>query len=239
MASASLIARLANLWRGFLSLWISDQEKAHPEIAYENAINSMVEKYSGLKRATAALIRRREEIEQRFTDQNRELVQISADLETAVATNQDDLALVLIQKKQQLEQEVGSLKGELDLAMKEADSAKSSILQVQGEIKKLKAEKDQMMARLRSAEAKVRIQQQLEGLSVEADVKALENVREHIRNTVAEANLGKELAGSDLDARLSQLRAQTGEVSARSELERLKAARAAQQGQAGAPKKTL
>jgi phage shock protein A len=239
MASVGLLARLANLWRGFLSIWISDQERAHPEIAYENAINAMVEKYSGLKRATAGLIRRREEIEQRFTDLTRELAQVSADLDTAVATNQDDLALVLIQKKQQLEQEVGQVKGELDLAMKEADSAKSSILQVQGEIKKLKAEKDQMMARLRSAEAKLRIQQQLEGLSVEADVKALENVREHIRNTVAEANLGKELAGSDLDARLAALRAQTGEVGARSELERLKAARAAQQGQAGAPKKTL
>ena len=42
---------------------------------------------------------------------------------------------------------------DLDLAQKDADSAKSSLLTVQAEIKKLKAEKDQMMARLRSAEA--------------------------------------------------------------------------------------
>ena len=238
MASIGFIARLANIWKGFLSLWISDVEREHPEIAYENAINSMVEKYSGLKRATAGLIRRREEIELRFTTQSKELAQVTADLDTAVATNQDDLALVLIQKKQQLEQEVKSLEGELDLAMKEADSAKSSILQVQGEIKKLKGEKDQMIARLRSAEAKLRIHQQLEGLSVEADVKALENVREHIQNTVAEANLNKELAGSDLDNRLRELRSQTGEVTARSELERLKAAKAAA-GQGTQAKKTL
>ena len=51
---AGVFGRLANLWRGFLSIWISDVEKAHPEIAYENAINSMVEKYSKLKRATFA-----------------------------------------------------------------------------------------------------------------------------------------------------------------------------------------
>jgi len=236
MASIGLFARLGNLWQGFLSLWISDQEKKHPEIAYENAINSMVEKYSGLKRATAALIRRREDLEARLATATRELAQVAADLETAVATNQDDLALVLIQKKQQLEQETNELRAELELAMKEADSAKSSILQVQGEIKKLKAEKDQMMARLRSAEAKLRISEQLEGLSVEADVKALENVREHIKNTVAESNLNKELADTSLDARLAGLRQQTGDVTARSELERLKAARAAAtQGQ----KKTL
>ncbi len=52
--SVSFFSRLSNLWKGFVSLWISDLEKEHPEIAYENAINSMIEKYSQLKRATAA-----------------------------------------------------------------------------------------------------------------------------------------------------------------------------------------
>ena len=28
-----IFSRLANLWRGFLSIWISDVEKQHPEIA--------------------------------------------------------------------------------------------------------------------------------------------------------------------------------------------------------------
>ena len=65
---------LANLWRGFVSLWISDVERNNPEIAYENAITSMIEKYSGLKRATAAIIRRREELEQRHGMQAKELV---------------------------------------------------------------------------------------------------------------------------------------------------------------------
>ena len=61
MANVGFFARLANLWRGFLSLWISDIEKEHPEIAYENAINSMIEKYSRLKsrhrRASSAAAR--------------------------------------------------------------------------------------------------------------------------------------------------------------------------------------
>lgn len=227
MASIGFFARLGNLWKGFLSIWISDAEKAHPEIAYENAINAMVEKYSGLKRATAGLIRRREEIEYRFAQQNKELAQVTADLDTAVATNQDDLALVLIQKKQQLEQEVTSLQAELEGAMKEAESAKASILQVQGEIKKLKAEKDQMLARLRSAEARLRISEQLDGLSVDADVKALDTVREHIKNVVAESNLSRELADTSLDARLASLRQQTGGVTAKAELDRLKAVRSA------------
>src|SRR5258706_1298541 len=102
MASVGFFGRLANLWRGFVSLWISDVEKKHPEIAYENAINSMIEKYSQLKHATASIIRRREDIDQRFKVKSAELAQVDADLQTAVETNQVDLSTVLIQKKQAL-----------------------------------------------------------------------------------------------------------------------------------------
>jgi phage shock protein A len=209
-----------------VSLWISDIEKANPEIAYENAISSMIEKYSGLKRATAAIIRRREELEQRHGTQAKELAQVTQDLNVAVETNQDDLALVLIQKKNQLTAEVTELETDLKTAAKDADSAKASLMQVQSEIKKLKAEKDAMMAKLQSAQARIRIQQQLEGLSVDNEVKALDNVREHIKTTIAQANLEKEIGESSLDTRLSQLRAQSGEVTARQQLEQLKAAQA-------------
>jgi len=75
--------RLTNLWKGFLSLWISDIEKEHPEIAYENAINSMVAKYSKLKTATAGIIRRREELDERYKRATTELAQTEAELETA------------------------------------------------------------------------------------------------------------------------------------------------------------
>ena len=219
-------SRVGNLWRGFLSLWVSDVERNNPEIAYENAINSMVEKYSGLKRATAAIIRRREDLEERHGRQAKELAQTALDLNVAVETGQDDLALVLIQKKTQLETEVAELQGDMEAAIKDADTAKSSLMQVQIEIKKLRSEKDAMLARLQSAQARIRIQEQLEGLSVESEVKALENVRDHIKTTVAQANLDKELAESSLDKRLAGLRAQSGEVTARQQLDQLKAAAA-------------
>ena len=219
--------RLHNLFRGFLNLWISDVEKEHPEIAYENAINSMIEKYSKLKKATAAIIRRREEVSERLAMQSKELAQVNADLSVAVETNQDDLAVVLIQKKNALEKEVGELKADLDMAQKDADSAKSSLMTVQGEIKKLKAEKDNMLAKMASAQARIRINEQLEGLSVDAEVKALDNVREHIKNTIAQANLGAELKSTDLDQRLASLRQQSGDVTAKQQLAELKAAAAA------------
>ncbi|HEY3359351.1 MAG TPA: PspA/IM30 family protein [Polyangia bacterium] len=227
MAKVGFFARLGNLWRGFASLWIADIEKQHPEIAYENAINGMIEKYTMLKKATAGIIRRREDISQRLEVQSKELAQVTQDLGVAVETNQDDLAIILIQKKNELEKLVAELKADMDLAVKDADSAKASLMQVQGEIKKLQAEKDNMLAKMASAQARIRIQEQLDGLSVDAEVKALDNVRTHIKDTIAQANLGKELGETSLDARLAQLRQASGDVTARSQLEQLKAAAAA------------
>jgi len=83
VAEVGFFKRLGNLWKGFLSIWISDVEKEHPEIAYENAINSMVEKYSKLKSATAAIIRRREDTSERFQRVTRELAQTEAELGVA------------------------------------------------------------------------------------------------------------------------------------------------------------
>ena len=226
-----VFSRIANLWKGFLSIWISDIEKEHPEIAYENAINSMVTKYARLKSATAAIIRRREEIDERYKAATKELAQTEAELNTAVSTNQDDLAVILIQKKNQLTNDITDMKAEMETAKNDADSAKTSLLSVQTEIRKLKAERDTMLAKMQSAQARLKIQEQLDGLSVDEEVRALDTVRTHIKNTIAEANLGKELADSSLDSRLSKLRSEVGDVQAREELAAIKARKAAQQGQ--------
>lgn len=229
----SLLKRLGNLWRGFLSLWIADIEKEHPEIAYENAINSMVVKYSKLKSATAAIMRRREDLDERFKRANRDLEQTKAELETAVETNQDDLAVILIQKQNTLTAEIAELQTELETARSDADSAKTSLLGVQSEIRKLQAERETMIAKMQSAQARIKVQEQLDGLSVDEEVRALDNVRTHIKNTIAEANLGKELSESSLDSRLAALRNQTGDVQARKQLQEMKAKKAAQQGGQG------
>lgn len=236
MSNNAIFARLSNLWTGFIALWVSDVEKAHPDIAYQNAINSMVEKYAKLKSTTGAIIARRQDITGRLEAKERELAGVAADLETALATNQDDLAVVLIQKKNLLEASITELRAEAAQAVADADNAKDSLMQVKAEIEKLKAEKDTMLAKMQSAQARIMIQGQLDGLSVDAEVQALGAVRDHIKSQVAQADLGAELQNSDLDVRLNKLRQSSGAVTAKAQLEAMKQARAAAQS---APVKTL
>jgi len=193
----------------------------------------MIEKYSKLKAATAAIIRRREDTSERFQKATKELTQTEAELGVAMDTNQDDVALILLQKKNQLTVEVTDLKADMEGAQRDAESAKTSLISVQAEIRKLQSERDSMLAKMQSAQARLKIQGQLDGLSVDAEVKALENVREHIKNTIAEANLGKELSESSLDAKLQAVRSQVGEVQAKQQLAELKAKRAAAQSAQG------
>jgi phage shock protein A len=233
MADINVLARLANLWQGFVSLWLTDVEKRHPEIAYQNAIDSMITKYDKLKLATAAILRRRDDIGARLDAATKELEAINADLNAALATGQDDLGVVLIQKKNALEASLKAFTGEMEQARADADDAKGSLMQVKSEIQKLKDEKDRMLAQMASAQARVKIQGQLEGLSVDAEVRALDGVREHIKNTIAQAKMGQELRESDLDVQLAKLRQSSGAVTARQQLEELKRARAVQSAAGG------
>jgi phage shock protein A len=236
MANNAIFARLANLWTGFISLWVSDIEKEHPEIAYQNAIASMIEKYTQLKAATGAIIARRQDITGRLDTHERELAAVAVDLEAALATNQDDLAVVLIQKKNALDAAIAELRADASQATADADNAKDSLMQVKSEIDKLKAEKERMLAQMHSAQARIKIQGQLDGLSVDAEVQALGAVRDHIKSQVAQASLGAELQNSDLDVRLNKLRQSSGSVTAKAQLDAMKQARAAAQS---APTKNL
>ncbi|MDP9141976.1 MAG: PspA/IM30 family protein [Pseudomonadota bacterium] len=222
----NIIARLANLFSGFASLFVTGLEGKHPEIAYENSINSLTKKYVALQRAAAAVIARRDEISGRVEKHSRDLTHVNSQLEAALNTNQDDLATLCIQRKNELLSVLEDAKQELTTASTDAETVKQSLMQVKSEVSKLKTERDTMLAKFKSAQARVQINQQLEGLSTDAEVQSLEKVRESIKTTVAQANLSTELRDSDLDVRLSKLGQSAGAVNAKAELAAMKAARA-------------
>jgi phage shock protein A len=236
MADINLFSRLSNLWTGFVSLWVADVEKEHPEIAYENAINNATTRFVQLRNATAALIRRRDELTGRREKAQSELSQVVTELEAAIIQNDRELGAILLQKKKALDAELAELAIEAQSAGAEADDAKSSLLGIQADINKLKAERDRMLAQFKSAKARLAIQEQMDGLSIDATVQALDKVRDHIKNTTAEARLGGELRNSDIDVRLQKLRASSGAVTAQSEFDQLVKARATTGQQAAAGK---
>ena len=109
----------------------------------------------------------------------------------------------------------------------QADDAKAGLVAFQGEIEKLKREARDARQE-GQCEARIQIQETLDGLSTDADIRALENVREGIDKLQAEADVGAEIDDSNLDAKLDEIKAKTATASARSQLDEMKKQMAAQ-----------
>ena len=220
-----LVSRMYNLWVGFISIFVGRMEEKHPEIAYENAINGMTEKYSKLKSAAAGLIKNRAQLEGRIQKAESELADIALQLETAVDQGEDEVALLLLERQDELNTELETARTELAQAAAAADSAKDSLGAIKSEIEKLKRERDKTVAKIKDAEARKQIQEQLDGLSIDDDVKALENVREYADKVSAEVQIHDELKEGSVENKLAKIRAETGSARARARLEQLKKAR--------------
>jgi phage shock protein A len=224
--------RIGNLWKGFWSLWISDVENKNPEIIYEQAIDNRIKRHRDLKKAVGGIVYLRNKLTTELETKERELREVNAQLPVAVESGDDEVALILLQKKNELDSAIETLRVELEKVSKQAEEAKESLVAFQGEIEKLRRERDEMLAKKATAEARIQIQETLDGLSTDADIKQLENVRENIHKTQAQADVGTEIKSDSLDARLKKIKEKTGDVTARSQLDELKRQMAARQGAA-------
>jgi len=223
----SFFMRITNFFRGVLSLFLSDLEKSNPQVAYENAINAMIVKFERARNAVASIIANRQVAEQRLKKAQAEKEQVDRDLEAAVNVGDEELGTMLIQKQEQLDGIIASATADLERLSGQAEESKAMLTQFKGEIERLKTERDEQVARHATAKAQIQIQDQLSGLSVDAEIRALDNVRAGINQTVAKAALNSEMAGTDVDVRLKKLRQTAGTTNASAKFKALQAARTA------------
>jgi phage shock protein A len=236
----SFFDRISNLWNGFWSLWISDREKANPEAVYEAAIDERIKKHHELKKAVGGIVYLRNKVTAELEGKEKELKEVSQQLPIALESNDDEVALILLQRKNELEKSIEQLQVDKQKVEVQATDAKNALVQFKGEIDKLKRERDEMLAKKATADARIKIQESLEGLSTDADIKALEGVREHISQLQAQADVGTEIQGESLDARLKKVKEKTADSTARSQLDEMKRQLAAQKAATeGAVKKTM
>ena len=82
-----------------------------------------------------------------------------------------------------------------------------------------------MVARLANARARLRLQETLNGLSPEADIQALEAMRDYVNRVVSEVQISQDLGDGDLDRKLADIREAEADSAARAQLEEMRRAR--------------
>lgn len=220
-----IVARLTNLVRGALARWMRRRERRNPEAVYEAAIQERVERYAQLRAAAAGVLYLRGKLGKELAHANAELARIRAQLEIAVDRDDDTVALALIGRRDALGAETERLAAELAELTEEADTAKANLIAFQSDIARLRDEKVRMLARLANAKARMRFQATLSGLAPDADIRALESVREHIDQLVTETKLNRELGDGELTERLERIRETEADVARRAQLDEMKRAR--------------
>jgi phage shock protein A len=216
-------ARLGSLLRGLGFGWVREREERNPRAVYEQAIQERLARYRELKDAVAGILYTRNKLEAELAERRHELSRTLDDIRRALSRGDDAAGLALVQHKQNVTADLERLEGEVDTLRGEAEEAKKNLMRFREEIRALEHEKGRMLAALASARARRRMHEALDGLSVDADVQALENVRMHVQRSVAAASLERELgAGDDTAQRIRALRREAIEEAARREFEELK-----------------
>ncbi len=216
-------ARLGSLLRGLGFGWVRDREERNPRAVYEQAIQARLAQYRSLKDAVAGILYTRNKLEAELAERRQELARTVDDIRRALTRSDDAAGLALVQHKQNVSADVERVEGEVETLRGEAEDAKKNLMRFREEIRALEHEKGRMLAALASARARRRMHEALDGLSVEADVQALENVRMHVQRSVAAASLERELgAGDETTQRIRTLRREAIAEGARREFEELK-----------------
>jgi len=218
-----IFSRLWNLFGGLFSVFVRKIERRNPEVAYENIIGSKTKQYVKLKGTAGAIISRRQLVEADLSKSRNDLQQVNSDLESAVEQDKDDIALILIQRKEVLDDEVIDLELDFVEAQKDASEVKGSLDIIKTEINNLNKEKHRMIAKMKSAEVRIQLQEQTEGISTNEEVKALTDARATIHNRLAESTMNNELNHNDLENRIKLLRENNSKDNAKKKLEELKA----------------
>jgi len=219
------VSRLMNLVRGSLASWMGGREQKNPAAVYEAAIQERLEQYVKLREAAAGVLYMRSKLAREVELKSSALKGLSRELEYAVDHDLDDVALALIGRRETLSAEVKRVTEELADLNREAEAAKKNLIAFQGEVARLREEKARTLARLANAKARLRLQETIKGLSPDADIQALEEVRAHVERLVAEAQVSREVNDAELEKKLEGIREAEASTAAKAQLEEMKRAR--------------
>jgi phage shock protein A len=219
-----MFARLRSLLHGIFGRWVRDREQQSPEVVYEQAIAERVRQYRELKDAVAGILYMRNKLQTEINERRAEIARMHDDVRQAVRRGRDDISITLISQKQALFEDLERAEHELTDVREQAEEAKANLVRFREEIRSLVREKGRMLATLANAQARRRLQVAIEGLSVDAEMDALESVREHIQRLTMEGELTKEIGedGLAMRSRLREFRDEGRREAAQSELDQLK-----------------
>ncbi len=198
-------------------------EERNPEAVYESAIDNRIERVAELKGRLAAMVQRRAGCAERVVALEAEVVQLGQALEGALSDGDDETALVLQVRRNEVVSELEARTTTLAELTALADETKASWIAMRDGVETLKNDRDRDLAQHAAAQAAIEIDETVSGLSEAAHVRALDTVRDSVGALERRAHPGYlDADGNSVRGRAAGLGRKAAEESAQAQLDMLK-----------------
>lgn len=198
-------------------------EQRNVAAVYEAAIENAVKHTAEFQERLAGLVVQRDRASEELATHETELRRVAAGVEGAVAEDDDDTALVLLARKDELLSAIDATSRRVTELTERVEEAKQNLAELRAGVPALRREKEQAVANHALAEARIEIQEATTGLSDQAHHRGLDSVRESIGRLERAANPGYlDSEGESVRGRAEAMGRKAKEDAARAQLEAMK-----------------
>ncbi len=235
----SVVGRFFNFVRGLFWQGQRSLEQANPEAVYEMAIRKMKAQYQSLQGAVGRLAAERNRLRNLIAQKQKALAQVEADLQAALVEAEQgsgeaaELGEDLLNEKEALEGEIGTLSRELAASEKLVADYLAKLRDLEAKTKGMESKKDAMIAKLQSAQARKAFNEMVSGMSTSAEESAVADIDRYIEGVAAQADITDEMSGATREEKRRQLRQSAQARASKTKFQAMLEARQAAAGAAG------
>jgi len=216
-----LFSRIWRIIKGWLLIGVERAED--PEVILTEAKEAMERELAKAKEAAVQAIGQRNLLRGMLADQEKRLRELDAQARAALKAGDEGLARQILVEKANIQKTVENLNVQLTNAEQAAVSVKESIKALEEQVRQRAAERLALIAGWKQAQIQESLNKALSGIDMSSHTQAFETASEKIKELQARADARVEVASTDLNSKLAQLKTNVASQEAEDELQALKA----------------
>jgi len=198
-----IFGRIVRLIKGWLLIGVEKAED--PEVILTEAQDSMRRELDKAKESAVQAIAARNQLRGVLQDQLNQSAALEAKARAALKVGDEDLARQLLIEKATFDQNVDSLKGQLEQAEHAAEAVKANIKTMEAHVRQRAAQRLALVAGWKQAKIQEQLNKALSGISLDGHDQAFTRAEERIRELQSKADARIELSEGGLTQKMQKL----------------------------------
>ncbi len=205
-----MVQRLWNVLRAFFGRLLRRAED--PELLLRQYIDDMRAKVPKLRAAVAEVLATEYQLQQQAEHLQRQIEEYDKQIITALKLGYEEEAKVLIAAKAQAEESLQDTLEQLETARRASQQAKAMLDEYQREMERKIAEARRLIGQAQLAKLQEELAQAMTAFEVGTPTDVLDRMREKVQERLARAQARAEVAATDTNARMREIRRATASI---------------------------